>query len=330
MNDSNRNSDIHANITRGYTIAIISAVILSTTAIFIRHLTQTYQLPPLILAFWRNSFVVLCLLPFVLRTRRQQMRLASGELGHLCFYGLILAVFNAMWTFSVALNGAAVATVLVYSSAAFTALLARWILAEKLSPCKIAAVVLSLAGCLLVSDALDLQVWRTGQAGIATGLLSGLSYAGYSLCGRSASSRGLDTWVTLLYIFAIAALIHLVINLTAGLLPGGGLPGAAKTPAELFWLGRAWSGWGWLIALAAGPTLLGFGTYNISLSYLPSSVANLVLSSEPISTAIIAYLVFGETLGALQIIGGGIILFGVVLLRIDPVAARPEDAPVTP
>ncbi len=51
-----------SHLTRGYTIALISAVFLSTTAIFIRYLTQTYQMPALILAFWRDSFVFLTLL----------------------------------------------------------------------------------------------------------------------------------------------------------------------------------------------------------------------------------------------------------------------------
>ena len=39
-----------SSLTRGYAIALISAVILSTAAIFIRYLTQTYQIPALVLA----------------------------------------------------------------------------------------------------------------------------------------------------------------------------------------------------------------------------------------------------------------------------------------
>lgn len=50
------------NLTRGYPMALFSATILATTAIFIHPLTQTYHLPPLVLAFWRDSFVALTLL----------------------------------------------------------------------------------------------------------------------------------------------------------------------------------------------------------------------------------------------------------------------------
>jgi len=40
-----------SHLSRGYAIALAAAAILSTTAIFIRHLTQTYHIPALVLAF---------------------------------------------------------------------------------------------------------------------------------------------------------------------------------------------------------------------------------------------------------------------------------------
>jgi drug/metabolite transporter (DMT)-like permease len=54
----------------------------------------------------------------------------------------------------------------------------------------------------------------------------------------------------------------------------------------------------------------------VCLSYLPSSVANLIATSEPVYTVILAYFFFGELLNFIQIAGGMLILSGVVLLRI--------------
>ena len=42
--------------SRGYALALSSAVILSTTAVFIRHLTAHHHLDPLVLAVWRAGF----------------------------------------------------------------------------------------------------------------------------------------------------------------------------------------------------------------------------------------------------------------------------------
>ncbi len=327
--------------SRGYPIAMLSAVVLSTTAIFIRYLTQTFAMPPLVLAAWRDGFVTLTLLVVLGLFRGSLLSTTSSHKQYLILYGFVLAMFNAFWTTSVALSGAAIATVLAYSSAAFTALLGWWFFKERLDGTKLIVVALSLTGCALVSGALDAQIVSLGILkpasefasvqpvsvstaaaaslespgsilGIFTGLLSGLCYALYSLMGRSASRRGLNPWTTLFYTFAFAGLFLLVINL----LPGGLVMGAARRPADLWWLGNSLPGWGALFLLAAGPTVLGFGLYNISLSHLPSSVANLILTSEPVFTGIVAYLVLGERLSGSQIMGGVMILAGVIVLRL--------------
>ncbi len=301
-----------SNLTRGYTIALVSAVILSTTAIFIRHLTQTYHMPPLVLACWRDGFVAMTLLPVLGLLRPRLLQVKRRHLFYLIGYGLMLAIFNALWTLSVALNGAAVATVLAYCSAGFTALLGWWFLKERLDWAKLLAVVLCLGGCVLVSGALEPAAWQANLVGILTGILSGLWYAIYSLMGRSASQRGLNPWTTLFYTFGFAAVFLLLFNV----LPGKPLPGAASSPADFFWLGNALAGWGILFLLAAGPTLTGFGLYNVSLSYLPSSVANLIVTLEPAFTALIAYILLDERLNGVQVGGSLVILAGVVFLRV--------------
>lgn len=307
----------HSNLARGYPIALLSAAILSTTAILIRYLTQTYALPPLVLAFWRDSFVALTLLLVFMGFRPGLLIIGRVQIGFLVGYGLVLAFFNALWTMSVVLNGAAVSTVLAYSSGAFTALLGWWLLKERLSWAKIVAVLLSLVGCALVSEAIYAEAWRSNLIGILTGLLSGLLYAIYSLMGRSAAQRGLNPWSTLLYTFGFAAVFLFIFNLLpVGMLLPGSLPSPVATrPADFFWLGTAWAGWLILFVLAAGPTVLGFGLYNISLGYLPSSVANLILTLEPVFTAVIAYALLGERMKAIQIAGGVLILLGLVILR---------------
>lgn len=315
-----------SDLARGTLIALISTVFLSTTGIFIRHLTQTYAIPALVLALWRDVFVVATLLPVLLVLRPRLLRVRRDQAVYLVGYGLVLALFNSFWTLSVAMNGAAVATVLVYSSAAFTALLGWWWLRERLHRGKVIAVLLGIGGCLLVSGALDPAIRSvappTHAAGIVTGVLSGLSYALYSLMGRSASQRGLNPWTSVFFTFGFAALALSIVNLQAGI----DLPGKAAHVADLLWLGQQWTGWAVLFALAAVPTVAGFGLYNVSLSLLPSSVANLILTLEPPLTAVIAYFLLGERLSLGQIAGGLAILAGVIVLRIYEERLR-EPAP---
>jgi drug/metabolite transporter (DMT)-like permease len=310
---------------RGYAIALASAGVLATTAIFIRYLTENFALPALVLAFWREAFVVATLVPVLALLRPGLLRVGRRHLPYLVVFGAVLAAFNALWTLSVAVNGAAVSTVLVYSSAGFTAVLARYLLAEPLDWLKVSAIALSLSGCALVSGASDPDAWRTNAVGIAAGVLSGLGYAAYSLMGRSAALRGLKAWTTLLYTFGFAACFLLAVNL----LHPAAIPGAASTPGDLFWLGRSLSGWGLLFLLAAGPTAGGYGLYVLSLVHLPSSVVNLLATTEVVFTALLAYALLGERMTFVQILGGLLIVGAVILLRLrekPPSVAFPEPA----
>jgi drug/metabolite transporter (DMT)-like permease len=277
---------IQSNINRGYTFALLGAMFLSTTSIIIRHMTLTYQIPALILAFWRNVFVIAALIPVLLVFNKTLFKIDRKHLLFLVLFGFIVAIFNSFWTLSVSINGAAVATVLVYCSAGFTVILGWWLLKERLTWIKILAVVLSLGGCVLVAEAYHPEMWNTNLAGILTGILSGLSYAAYSLMGRSSSQKGLSPWTTLLYSFGFAGVFLLLFNL----IPGDFFIGKAVVASDLMWLGNRWEAWIILILLAAIPTLGGFGFYNVSLSYLPSSIANLIATMEPAFTAVTAYI----------------------------------------
>lgn len=298
-----------ATLSRGYVICLAGTAVWSTTAIFIGYLSTHYRLPSLVLAFWRDLFVALALAAVFFLFRRGLLQVKKQHLKFLLLYGLLLSLFNASWTASVAFNGAAVATVLAYSSPGFTAILGWRIFGESLGGWKIMAVLLSLVGTVLVSGAYSPQNWQLNPLGVATGLISGLAFAGYSLMGKAASQRGINPWTTLLYAFGFAAIFLLAYNLVPGW-------AASKPLGDLFWLEQAWVGWAILITLAVLPTIGGYGLYTVSLGYLPASVANLIATLEPAITAVLAYIFLGETMTALQIAGGLVIISGVVLLRI--------------
>src|SRR3954467_12438518 len=103
--------------TRGYIIATIGITIWSTTGILIGYLINNYQTPALLLSFWRALFVVAGLIPALALIRRPLLRIERSQLRFYAFYGLILALFNSIYVLSVRANGAAVSTVLAYSSA---------------------------------------------------------------------------------------------------------------------------------------------------------------------------------------------------------------------
>ena len=310
MNNASLKPRTTPDVTRGYLICLVGIVFWSSTAIFIRYLTIRYGLPALVLAFWRDLFLFGALFLALGLFRRDLYRISRADRGFLLAYALVLAVFNSLWTFSVALNGASVSCVLAYSSAAYTAVLGYWLLSESLGWVKMGVVLLSLIGCFLVSGAYDPSTWQVNGLGIITGLLTGLAFASYSLMGRTAAMRSINPWTAMLYGFGGATVFILIFNWLAS------FTNPSLASQNLFWLGNAWTGWLILALLAIGPTLAGFGLYTVSLGYLPASVANLIATLEPVMTAILAYFFLGEQLSGVQLAGSALIIVSVVVLRV--------------
>ena len=309
----------NSNFSRGYVIALTATVLWSSTGPLISYLSKTYALPSLVLAFWRDLFVSLGMLAGLAVFSRIRFYLHRSHWKFMILYGLTLAVFNSMWTFSVQYNGAAVATVLAFSSPAMTAILSRLVFKEQFTRVKIVSILLSLVGTVLVSGAHDASVWKLNPAGIIFGLLTGLFFAIYNLEGKAASDRHIDSWTALLYSFGTASLFLLLFNVGFNSLGG-------KAPLnDLLWLGNSFSGWAILFFLGVAPTLGGFGLYTLSLRYLSPTVANLIATLEPALTAIWAYIFLHEVLVGAQLIGSLILFTGIILLRLGE---KPELVPV--
>ena len=296
--------------SRGFMIALVATVIWSTTGIFISYLSKTYSLPSLVLAFWRDLFVSFGMVVGLLVFSRARFQLEKKHWGFMVLYGVTLAIFNSMWTFSVQYNGAAVATVMAFSSPAMTAILSKIVFKEHFSRIKILSILLSLGGIVLVSGAYDPAVWNLNPLGIIFGLISGLMFAIYNLEGKHASDTNIDSWTALLYSFAFATVFLLFFNL------GNDLFITGKAPfADMLWLGNSLPGWGLLFFLGVAPTLGGFGLYTLSIRYLSPTTSNLIATLEPAFTAIWAYFLLNEILTGTQLIGGMLVLIGVILLR---------------
>lgn len=293
----------------GYLIAIIGTFAWSATGVIIAYLTTTWDIPALRLAFWRDFFVAVGLLVLFLLFSRRRFAIRRALIPYYLIYGLTLAAYNAVWTFSVTLNGAAVSTVLAYGSAGFTVILARFIFKEWLTFSKIFAVILSLGGCVLVANAYDPAQWQGGAVAILIGLLSGLLFAVYTLMGKEAARQGIDSWTTLFYTFGIAAVFLFLANQ---------IPGAAGDRTGVLEIIPRVPLVAWLLMLllSLGPTILGYGLYNLSMHYIPAGVANLICTLEPPLTALEAYILLGESLSGVQVLGSVMVVAAVIVVRI--------------
>ncbi|HSN95051.1 MAG TPA: DMT family transporter [Anaerolineaceae bacterium] len=299
---------LEAQQKTGYIFASIATFCLALTAIFIRELSVTYKIPSLVIAFWRNLLAISILFVFLLIFKRDLLKLERVHLPFMMLFGLGVVLFNLFWTLSVVANGPSIATVIAYSSVPFTALMAYWFMRESVRLPKIIAIVITLIGCAMVS--LTTTSIKLNMGGLLIGLLSGLTYATYTLLSRKAGQKGINPWTAFIYSFFFGTLFMGLVNL----FPLKFIPGQAATPSAMI-LSLPAMGWVLLVGLAVISTIIGFGAYNTSLVHLPASTANMVLTLEPIITAVFAFFLFNERLSGTQLFGGLLVVAAVLWIR---------------
>jgi multidrug transporter EmrE-like cation transporter len=74
------------------------------------------------------------------------------------------------------------------------------------------------------------------------------------------------------------------------------------------------AGWGWIACLAAVSTVAAISLFFAGLRRAGPTTASILSTVEPLTTVVLAFLVFGETLTALQWGGAALVLAAVVAL----------------
>jgi drug/metabolite transporter (DMT)-like permease len=97
-------------------------------------------------------------------------------------------------------------------------------------------------------------------------------------------------------------------------------------------LGFGGGGWASLAGLVVISTILPITTFFLGLELVGPSTASIVSAIEPAWTVALAAIVFGETLGGVQLLGGALVLGAVIALqrragRVQPGAAPDHAAP---
>jgi drug/metabolite transporter, DME family len=136
---------------RGYALALGAGCVWALTSPGIKYLLDTYGIGGLTLAFWRDAFAAFALLVAIGVLRPGLLRVTPRELGRFALVGAIsIGFYHAIWVWSIALNGAAVAIVLIYTYPIWVTLGAWLLWGERPSAAQFMALGLSLLGCALL------------------------------------------------------------------------------------------------------------------------------------------------------------------------------------
>ena len=210
-------------------------------------------------------------------------------------------IFLGAMNLAVAGVGATIASFVAGLYAILAAVLAPFVLREPLRRVALGGFVAALVGTALLAE-LDLA--GPGTAGIAWGLLAAVSFALFLVLSRRWSRvdglDGVTIGVATMAGTTVALGAVVAVTTPAALVPGVVVPEAAVAIA---WLA---------VVAAAGPVLA-----VSSLRLVPASRTAAFLLLNPISAAILSFVLLGERATPAQVLGAAFVLLGMAAATIQ-------------
>ncbi len=272
----------------------LALLILGVTAVsFSAVLFRLGDAPPLTVAFYRCLLASAVLLPVALIRDPSALRaFTRRSLGLSLLSGVFLALHFATWIPSLNLTTVAASTVLVTTSPLWVALLGQ-VIGERMSRRAVAGVVVALVGTLVITGG-GAGVGPRAAGGDVLALGGALFAAAYVMAGRTLR-RDLPVLPYVIVVYSTCAVC---------------MAGAMAVSHEPF-TGYSPRTWLLLVAMTAGPQLLGHTVFNLLLGHLSASVVTISIMAEPVGATVLALMLLGEVPALVSLIGGAIVLAGV-------------------
>jgi drug/metabolite transporter (DMT)-like permease len=256
---------------------------------------------PLASAFWRMALAAPFLWAWAFATHAQDK--TAGKRTDfskgLVLAGIYFAGDMGIWHLSLHYTTVANATLLSNFAPIFIALWMWIAYRARFARVFIVGMVFAFVGAImLVGPNASGGEGEHKLLGDALGLSSAVFYAAYQLVVKDArseySTARLMAWST-----TITGLALLPFALLA---PGAFLPAHA-------------AGWLPLLALALVAQIGGQTVIAYALAHLPASLSSVSLLIQPLTAAIAAWIIFGEAIGPLQMLGGALLIWGIYLSK---------------
>lgn len=189
-----------------------------------------------------------------------------------------------------------VVVLVLYTYPAFVTGLSFALGFEGMSGRVIAALVMALAGLVLVAD----PVLNLSTIGLLLALGGSVTYTAYILVGSKALNRT-DGEISAFYVFGGSALSFGILGASTGS------------------LGVTWNadGWLWVLLISLVSTSMAVTLFFKGLKHVGPSRASILSTAELVTSVVAAFAIFGETLNPLQLIGGALILAAAVLTALS-------------
>jgi drug/metabolite transporter (DMT)-like permease len=242
------------------------------------------------------------MMAFFLLVRRDLARIGPKDIPYLAVLGIGgFALVQISYYSAIARIQVAAAILLQYTAPMFILIYAVIFMKETLTRAKLVSLLLAVSGCALVAGVYNIEFVKLNLGGVTWGLISALCFSFYTLYGQAGLQK--YTALTLFtYSSGFGAVIWWVLN----------------PPHEFFATHYSATIWGAMLYIIILGTIVPFVFYLKALEYMEASRVSITSTLEPFCAGMIAFLFLGESMGALQVVGGGLVIAGIILLQQSP------------
>lgn len=268
----------------------------------------------------RTLGAMVALLAYLLVTRPSSLRVSRRDIPFLLVFGLVAyGATPYLYFVTITFLPIGIATLLAFTAPLFVALWLHFVRHERIGRTIWLALALVIVGMVLVA-----QVWAgvtLNPVGLLLGLIMAISLAAYLLLGEEGTRR-MDSLSLAFWGFAIASAFWSIVY------PWWDFPWAVLGDTTSLMDG-ALSGvpvWGlvlWMVLLGAlAPFLLVLG----SLKRIGAQRGGIIGTSEPIWATLLAFILLGQTITAVQGLGGLVVLGGIIIAELSSQRAHRQGA----
>ncbi|MBL3683943.1 MAG: DMT family transporter [Sinorhizobium meliloti] len=275
---------------------IIGGAAIGGSPIFVR----LSEVGPMATAFWR---VALALIPLLAWSRLRGGAVADkppqrlSDYAQLVLPGVFLAIDLAAWHLALTMTSVANATLLANLAPVFVTLAGWALFRSAVSGIFLGGLATAIVGVVVLKGG-PAALGGGDLAGDGIAIVAAAFYAGYILAIGRLRSR-FSTNRIMIWSTASAAVCMLPMALLAE---------QSLFPTSAF-------GWAMLFGLAFVSHAGGQVAITYALAFLPPAFSSLTLLLQPVVAALLAWVLLSEPVGAMQAIGGAIVLIGILIAR---------------
>ncbi|MDY6796136.1 MAG: DMT family transporter [Actinomycetota bacterium] len=239
----------------------------------------------------------IALVPVLFAYRSRRPGLDTAEWGMLFLAGICAAYgYHLSVNYGETLVPAGTASIIANTTPIFAALLTRILLRERLGAWKMTGILIAMAGVMVVTV--------FGGEGLGSGRLEGVAFIFIAAI----------SWAIYTVVLWPLTLSHSVLHITAYSIILGAVTQLPFLGGEFFrdLQGLSGAGWGWLLFLGLGSTVVGYVMYVKAVEGLGTSVAAFYLYFISPISLLWAWIILGESIN-LAIVGGTVMIIAGLL-----------------